>query len=99
MALAIVAVVALLAGLGLGFFLGGRSAAVGKAVLEQKAREDAAALAKAQEESARRAGFESLAVERQATILRLTAERDAAQNDVQAAAVSARTQAARISEL
>lgn len=103
---AVIAVIAVVAGLLLGFFLGGKSAAVQRTAQEEKAREDAAALAaarnetaKAQEELKRAAGFEALAAERQASVDRLTAERDAVRNELQAASQSAREQAVRISEL
>lgn len=88
-----------------------------KTALEQRANMSAEALAAAQAqltrvqaESAARAGFESVAAERQLTIDRLvaereksiaslTAERDAVQRDLQGEKNFARTQAARISEL
>jgi len=88
-----------------------------KTALEERASMSAEALAAAhaqltrvQAESAARAGFESVAAERQLTIDRLvaereksiaslTAERDAVQRDLQAEKNLVRTQAARISEL
>ncbi len=103
---AVIAVVALVVGLLLGFFLGGRSTGAQKASQEEKARQDAAALdaaraelARVQAESARRAGFEALAAERQASLERLTAERDAVRNELNAASQDGNTRAARISEL
>jgi len=56
-------------------------------------------LAQAKAESAARAGFEALAMERERTIERISAERDSARAELQAGAATARTQAARISEL
>lgn len=106
MTLAIVAVAALVVGLLLGFFIRGRSSAAERALLEQKAREDAAALAAArteiegaQKELKRTAGFEALAAERQTQLERLTAERDAVRNELQTAAETASRHVARISQL
>ena len=106
MTLAIVAVLALLAGLVVGYILGAKSAAARQSLLEQKTREDAAALAgmradlvKAQADLNDAAGFKSLAIERQASIDKLTAERNEAQRAVVESAEAARKHAARISQL
>ncbi len=113
MTLAIVAVAALVLGVLLGFWMRGRSvqtekalAQADKGMLEQRARESAEALAalqaqlvRVQDESAARAGFESLAAEREKSIGSLTQERDAVRQELQSAAQSAHAQAARISKL
>ncbi|HVZ82595.1 MAG TPA: DNA recombination protein RmuC [Terracidiphilus sp.] len=103
---AAIAVVALVAGILLGFWFRGHSAAAEKSLLEQRNRESAEALARAQAalgqaqvESAARVGFESVAAERQSRIEAITAERDAVQRDLQAEKNTTLTQAARISEL
>lgn len=114
---AAIAVAALVVGILLGFWLRGHSAKSEKALaksekdmLEQRSREAAESLAaaqaqltRAQTESATRAGFESVAAERQLTIDRLVVElnetRTVAHAQQQEAASLARTQAARISEL
>jgi DNA recombination protein RmuC len=103
---ALIAAFAALAGILLGYFIRGNSAKSEKALLDQQSQKAAvdlaslqSQLAQAQAESARRAGFESLAAERQISIDRLAAERDAVRTEIQAASDSARTYAARISQL
>ena len=103
---AIFAAIAILAGIALGYWFRSNAAKAEKAILEERNCESAealaalqGALAKTQAESAARSGFELLAAERQTSIDRLTAERDTVQRDMQAAAQSARDQAARISQL
>ncbi len=102
----LIAVFSLVAGTLLGFFIRSNSARRESALLEQRNREAIEALgalqkqlAQAQTESATRAGFESLATERDKTIARLTSERDVTHSEVQSAIETARTQAARISQL
>ena len=103
---ALIPVLAVVIGIALGFWLRSSSGKAEKVQFEQRNREATEALAaaqaqlaRAQAESATRAGFESVAAERQNTIDRLTAERDAAQSDLRAASDGARNQAARISQL
>jgi DNA recombination protein RmuC len=103
---AAIAAIALLAGTLLGYWMRTRAANSEKALLDQRNREatDALAavqsqLAAAQSESAARAGFESVAVERAGTIGRLTAERDATRRDLETSHSITRDQAARISQL
>ena len=103
---AVLAAAAALAGIFIGYFIRGNAAKSEKVLLDQqnqRAAADLAAaraeLAQAQSAVAARAASESLATERQFTINRLTAERDAVRGEVQSAATSARTQAARISQL
>ena len=103
---ALISVLAVVFGIALGFWLRSNSGKAERVQLEQRNREAVEALAaaqaqlaRAQAESATRAGFESVAAERQITIDRLTAERAAAQRDLQAATGGARDQAARISQL
>ena len=103
---ALIPVLAVVIGIALGFWLRSSSGKAEKVQFEQRNREAnealgaaQAQLARAQAESATRAGFESVAAERQNTIDRLTAERDAAQSDLRAASDGARNQAARISQL
>ena len=102
----VIAVLSLVAGILLGFFIRSNSAKRESALLEQRNREAIDALgalqkqlAQAQTESASRAGFESLAAERDKTIARMASERDAVRAEVQTAAETVRTQAARISQL
>jgi DNA recombination protein RmuC len=82
-------IIAALAGIVVGFWLRGASAKAEKMQLQQRADELAAQLAagrveleKVQTESAGRAGFESLAAERQNTIAQIAAEREALRADV-----------------
>lgn len=103
---ALIAGIAIVVGILLGFWIRASSAKSEKALLAQQNQKNLAdlaavhsQLAQAQVESSRRAGCESLANERQATIGRLTAERDAARNELQANHVTAREHAARISQL
>jgi len=103
---AAIAAIALLAGTLLGYWMRTRAANSEKALLDQRNREatDALAavqsqLAAVQAESAARAGFESVAVERAGTIGRLTAERDATRSDLETSHSITRDQAARISQL
>jgi DNA recombination protein RmuC len=102
----IAGVVAAFAGVLFGFWLRGVSAKAEKAQSERRAGEMAAelgavraALAQVQAESAARAGFESLAVERSRTIAQLAAERDGLRAEIEAKAATERTQGARISQL
>lgn len=103
---AIITVIAVLAGILIGYLIRGGAAKSERALLEQqvqKATTDLAAahtdVANAQAAAIARAASESVATERQVTIGRLTAERDAARSEIQAAANAAQSQAARISEL
>ena len=102
----LIAVLSLVAGILLGFFVRSHSAKRESSLLEQRNREAIDALgalqkqlAQAQTESASRAGFESLAAERDKTIARLASERDAVRAEAQVAAETVRTQAARLSQL
>lgn len=102
----IAGVVAAFVGILVGFWLRGASIKSEKSLLEQRNREmnDALgaareSLAQAQAESASRAGFESLAAERQRSLDQLTAERDTLRSELQAKADTERAQAARISQL
>src|SRR5580692_9132299 len=101
---ALIAVVAIVAGILLGFWIRTVSTKRELALLDQRNREslDAVAalqrhLTQAHAESAARAGFESLAAERDKTINRLTIERDGLRAELQTGSDAARTQAARIS--
>jgi DNA recombination protein RmuC len=103
---AVVAGIAMFVGILLGFWIRANSAKTEKALLDQRNREAVDALAaarslltQAQAESVARAGFESLAAEREKTIVRLAAERDSAHAEVQASAETTRVQAARVSQL
>ena len=103
---ALIAVLALVAGILLGFWIRTVSTKRELALLDQRNRESLDALANLQKqlaqahaESAARAGFESLAAERDKTINRLTTERDGLRSELQTGADAARTQAARISQL
>jgi DNA recombination protein RmuC len=103
---ALIVGIVLLAGLLLGYWIRTHSARSEKSLLDQRNRELTDALnalhtqlARAQSESAARAGFESLAAERQITIDRLAVERDAARSELQSASASVRSQAVRISQL
>jgi DNA recombination protein RmuC len=102
----ILGIAAAFAGIVLGFWLRGNWAKAEKSQLERRAGELAgdltsvrAKLAETQTESERRAGFESLAAEREKTIGLLTAERDALRLDGQAKAEVESRSSARISEL
>jgi len=93
-------------GIILGFWLRAAAAKTEKAQCERRIAELANELmgvrnelAQTQAESAARAGFESLAVERAKTIALQSAERDALREELQTKAVADRTQTARISQL
>jgi DNA recombination protein RmuC len=103
---AVIAGIAVLAGVVFGILIRGNSAKAEKASQEQHTHESVEALAsahaelaRAQAESDRRAGFESLAGERDRTIVAIAAERDAARGDVATKADTIRAQTARISQL
>lgn len=99
-------VVAALVGIVLGFWLRSAATKTERAMLEQRNRElnDALeatrqSLAQAQAESAVRAGFESLAAEREKSLARLAAECDAVREQLQASAAVERDLAAQKSRL
>jgi DNA recombination protein RmuC len=103
---AVIAGVSIFMGIAIGFWIRTLSARTEKAMLEQRSREGAEALAalqarlaQAQTESVARAGFESVAAEREKTIGLLTAERDSARKELQAGAEASRAQSSRISQL
>jgi DNA recombination protein RmuC len=99
---AVIAGVALVVGAVLGFVFRNHSAKTEKAIFDKTAAEldtVRSELARVQAESAARAGFESLANERQTMNDRLTAERDSARQELQRAEETARTHAALISQL
>ena len=103
---AVIAGVALIAGVLLGFWIRGNAAKAEKALLEQKAGDAIQSLttvqkqlSEAQAESAQRAGFEKLAAEREKTIAALGAERDAARDELRTAGETASRQTGRIREL
>ncbi len=103
---ALVTVLAVLAGILLGYLLRHASAKNEKAQCESRAAELAgelagakASLAQAQADAIVRAGFESLAAEREKIVARLSAERESLRVDLDAKAETERRQAARISEL
>ncbi|HET6207152.1 MAG TPA: hypothetical protein VFD98_10105, partial [Terracidiphilus sp.] len=102
----VIAGIAILVGIALGYWIRTISTKAEKALLEQRTRESAEALvllqsqvAQAQAASVARAGFESLALEREKTIERLNAERDLLRTEQQTSHAAARTYAARISQL
>ncbi|MGB7548265.1 MAG: DNA recombination protein RmuC [Terracidiphilus sp.] len=102
----IAGIVAAFAGILVGFWLRSASARRENAQLERRNQELAgelnavrAELTQAQVESASRAGFESLAVEREKTIGQLLVERDGLRAQIEANAAAERTSAARISQL
>jgi DNA recombination protein RmuC len=102
----IAVVVAAFVGILVGFWLRTASAKAERAQLErenQKLAEELGAaraeLAQSQSESSARAGFQSLAGERERTIQQLTAEREGLRQELKAESDAARTQAARISQL
>ncbi len=102
----LIAGIAALVGIVLGFWLRNTSAKTEKTQLERRAGElveELAAVraqwAQAQAESAARAGFESLAAEREKTIGQLAGERERLRTEFEIKAASERTQAARISQL
>ena len=102
----VIAGIAIVVGIALGYWIRSNAAKSERNLLEQRNRETAEALAasraqlaEAQAVSAARAGFESVAAERAGTVERLTGERDAARQDLQASQALVRDQAARISQL
>jgi DNA recombination protein RmuC len=102
----VIAGIAILVGIALGYWIRGNSSKAEKVLLEQHNREAAEALAllrgqlaQSQTEASTRAGFESLAAEREKTVDRLMAERDAVRVELQASHNAGRAQAARISQL
>jgi DNA recombination protein RmuC len=99
-------IVAAFVGILLGFWLRGASGKAEKTQRERRAQELSeeltaarAELIKAQVESAARAGFESLAKERERTISQLAAERDGLRADLQTNGAVESRSAARIKEL
>jgi DNA recombination protein RmuC len=97
---------AAIVGILLGFWLRGASGKAEKAQLEQRAQEQIEALSslrlelmKAQGESAARAGFESLSIEREKTIAQLAADRDSLRADLQTKGAAESQSASRIREL
>ncbi|MDR3750524.1 MAG: DNA recombination protein RmuC [Terracidiphilus sp.] len=102
----IAVVVAAFVGILVGFWLRTASAKAEKAQLERHAQDLAgelsavrAELAQSQAESSARAGFESLAGERERTLQQLTAEREGLRQELKSESDAARTQTARISQL
>ncbi len=102
----IAGIVAALVGILVGFWLRGASIKTEKALLEQRNRElnDALnttrqSLEQVQAESAARAGFQSLAAERERGLNQLAAERDSLRNQLEAKVSTERELAARISKL
>jgi DNA recombination protein RmuC len=103
---ALIAGIAAFAGIVLGFWLRSHSTKAEKAQLERRAEELAtelasvrSALAQVQAESAARAGFESLAAEREKALGQLTVERNGLRADLQAKSDAESLSAARISQL
>ena len=103
---ALIAIVAVVAGILLGLWIRTVSTKRELALLEQRNRESLDALnvlqrqlAQSQAESASRAGFESVAAERDKTIARLASERDSVRAELNSSSEIIRTHAARISQL
>ncbi|HUX27612.1 MAG TPA: DNA recombination protein RmuC [Terracidiphilus sp.] len=103
---ALIAGIAILAGIVVGFWIRSHSASAEKALLDQRNRELAdalnaarAELTQAQAESLAHAGFESLAAEREKSLQQLAAERDTLRSELQASAEVVRTHTAHISQL
>ncbi len=103
---ALIAVVAVVAGILLGFWIHSISAKRELALLEQRNRESFEALAalqkqlaQTQSESASRAGFESVAAEREKTISQLSEERDGLRAELQSNSEVIRGQVGRLSQL
>ena len=103
---ALLAVIAALAGIVLGYWMRHSSAKSEKALLDQRNNELAAALAavngqlaQAQAESATRAGFQSLAAEREKTIGQLIGDKNRLGSELQAKGDEAAQAAATIAEL
>jgi len=101
-----IAGVAALVGILIGYWLRARSTKAEKTLMvrhEQELNVQLTAmlseLAQTQAESAARAGFQSLATEREKTIQQLTAERDGLRADLQAKSETETAQTARISQL
>ncbi|HEX4319640.1 MAG TPA: DNA recombination protein RmuC [Acidobacteriaceae bacterium] len=102
----IAALIAAFAGIAIGYWLRSNAAKTEKAQLDKRLQELSAEvadlrrqLAQAQSDTVTRAGFESLAAEREKTIQRLNAEREEAQRAFEAQASAQREQAAAISRL
>lgn len=102
----IAAIVAALLGVFLGFWLRASAAKAEKEQSESRTQAMTtelaavrAAVGEAQAESATRAGFQSLAVERERIIGQLTAERDRLRAEHETKSTTERTQAARVSQL
>jgi DNA recombination protein RmuC len=102
----IAALIAAFAGIAIGYWLRSNAAKTEKAQLDKRLQELSAEvadlrrqLAQAQSDTVTRAGFESLAAEREKTIQRLNAEREEAQRVFEAQASAQREQAAAISRL
>jgi DNA recombination protein RmuC len=103
---ALIGGIALIAGVLVGFWLKVVSGKAEKTQLERRGQELTAELigvraelAKAQAESGARAGFESLATEREKVIAQLAAERDGLRADLQAKGAVESAQNARVKEL
>jgi DNA recombination protein RmuC len=102
----LITVVAVVAGILLGFWVRSNSAKRESSLLEQRNRESIDALgalqrqlAQAQIESASRAGFESVAAEREKTISQLSEERDGLRAELQSSSEVIRGQVGRLSQL
>lgn len=103
---ALIAAIAIVAGILLGFWIRSNSAKSERAMLDQRNREAAASLdatsrqlAQIQAESAARAGFESLAAEREKRLGQLAADCDGLRDQLRALTNIERDQAARIKGL
>ncbi len=104
--LTLVAIITLLAGIALGYWILANSARSEKNLLDQHNRELSDALnalrsqlTQSQAESAARAGYESLATERQKAIERITTEREALRTELHASSDGSSTLTSRISQL
>src|ERR1019366_8457476 len=102
----LIAGIAILAGIALGFWIRSNAARSEKALLDQRNRELADALEAlsrqltlSQTESSARAGFESLAIEREKAMARLAAELDAVRGELQAGIEATLAHGSRISQL
>jgi DNA recombination protein RmuC len=100
------AIVLLVVGFVLGFWIRSRTTQTEKDLLDQRNRESAGniaalrtELAAAQAELARRAGFESLALEREKVIGQLASERDSVRSELQSSNATLRDHAIRASRL
>jgi len=103
---ALIAGIALLVGIVVGYWMRANSAKSEKALMDAANRESAdalnacrAQLAQTQAESAARAGYESLAAEREKRLSQTTAECDGLRADLQTRAEASRIHTARISQL